>query len=318
MKTLVIVLAETRAVELTFQSFKENLLDRLDADLCVCIGVKPDYDYENPFYKHAKYKFLYNEPDDYGPAFEGAYREIRKNAPSIEEYTDENGNFQQKSPLYWREFLKIPWQYMGGIKDPHHEHPGSAGILIFFRWFLLQKLQEHNLISQYDRFIITRSDYIYQLPHVKLSELDENYIWVPDEEHYGGITDRHTVLSKSNIVPYLSLFHCMVLRSNEYFNKMAYHNRWNLEQLIQFHLKQNGLLEYVREFPYVMYTVRPTNGVSRWRWGNYSEQHGYFIKYETEYKKSSQYKTDFENSGMSIDKFYKSCIKTSSNENKQK
>jgi hypothetical protein len=38
--------------------------------------------------------------------------------------------------LHWREFLKIKDQFLGGIKDPHNQHPGSAGILIFFRWFL--------------------------------------------------------------------------------------------------------------------------------------------------------------------------------------
>jgi hypothetical protein len=45
--TLVIILSETRASELTFDSFKKNVLDELNADLCVCIGVKPDYDYNN-------------------------------------------------------------------------------------------------------------------------------------------------------------------------------------------------------------------------------------------------------------------------------
>jgi len=51
-------------------------MDRLDADLCICIGVKPDYNYENPFYTHSKYRFLYNEPEDYGQAFDEAYHEI--------------------------------------------------------------------------------------------------------------------------------------------------------------------------------------------------------------------------------------------------
>ena len=46
-KTLVIILSETRASELTFDSFKKNVIDTLNADLCVCIGVKPDYDYTN-------------------------------------------------------------------------------------------------------------------------------------------------------------------------------------------------------------------------------------------------------------------------------
>ena len=56
-RTLVIILSETRASELTFENFKKNVLEQLNADLCVCIGVKQNYDYTNPFYRTAKYCF---------------------------------------------------------------------------------------------------------------------------------------------------------------------------------------------------------------------------------------------------------------------
>jgi hypothetical protein len=42
-KTLVVVLSETRTSELTFENFKKNVIDELNADLCLCIGVIPDY-----------------------------------------------------------------------------------------------------------------------------------------------------------------------------------------------------------------------------------------------------------------------------------
>ena len=119
-KTLVIILSETRASELTFENFKKNVLDELNADLCLCIGVKSNYNYDDLFYKEAKYHFIYNEPDDYGDAFEYAYKD----------YIEKTG----KTPeIHWREFLKIKDQYLGGIKDQNEQHPGSAGILIFFR-----------------------------------------------------------------------------------------------------------------------------------------------------------------------------------------
>ena len=95
-KTLVIVLSETRAHELTYTNFEKNVLHELQADLCICIGVSPNYDYENPFYKKAKYRFLYDEPSDFGDVFEEAYQEILSN----------HGPFLEQ-PLYWREFLKI-------------------------------------------------------------------------------------------------------------------------------------------------------------------------------------------------------------------
>ena len=90
-KTLVIILSETRASELTFDNFKQNVIDELEADLCVCIGVKANYDYNNPFYQLAKYKFLYDEPDDYGDAFEYAYNILSQNKPKYECLHDVNG-----------------------------------------------------------------------------------------------------------------------------------------------------------------------------------------------------------------------------------
>ena len=373
-KTLVIVLGETRAHELTFDNFKKNVIDELETDLCLCIGVSTSYDYNNPFYNLAKYKFLYNEPTDFGSAFEYAYNIISQNKPkyelldninalygklqhpqqftnnirycgqyeNINDFTDFNGDeiimhkkkfpndlwknsvyeikksennlisqknvITYKIPLHWREFLKIENQFLGGIKDDHNQHPGSAGILIFFRWFLLKNLIENDLINKYDRFIITRSDFIYQLPHPKVEYMNENYIWIPDDENYKGYTDRHAILSKNNIEPYLNILNNFVLRSNEYFMKMKLYTGWNLEQVIKFHLKQNNVGHLVKEFPYIMYSIRNHDGTTRWISGIYSEKLGYYIKYQVEYDKSSYYKNEFEKSGLSIDEFYKNSI----------
>jgi len=411
-KTLVIILSETRAHELTFENFKKNVIDELNADLCVCIGVKPDYDYNNPYYNLAKYKFLYDEPYDFGDAFDYAYNILLKERPKYEKLenvnglygkletpkqttenikfhessveniknissdinnlnlnsffkdpvevaavasafavavgdsvNDENANtdvdydeivvhtnefpderwrnqiysikhtennlmnqdhvITYKKPLHWREFLKIKDQFMGGVKDPVDEHSGSAGILIFFRWFLLKNLIENDLINKYDRFVITRSDFLYQLPHPKLELMSEDNIWIPNAEHYEGYTDRHVVLTKNNIEQYLNIFNNFVFRSNEFFMKMRYNYDWNLERLIKFNLQQNNVLHLVKEFPYVMYSVRNHNGTSRWSYGYYSHEHGYYIKYCGEYEKSTYYRNEFNNSGLTIDEFYK-------------
>ena len=378
-KTLVVILSETRAHELTFDNFKKNVIDELNADLCLCIGIKVSYDYDNPFYNLAKYKFLYNEPDDFGDAFEYAYNILSRDKPKYEKleslntlygkiqspyettenivcYGDydtiiKNDNFDDfndhdiiihtkdfpdnlwknkvhgikhkcdnspliseknvttyKKHLHWREFLKIKNQFLGGIKDNYNQHPGSAGILIFFRWFLLKNLIENDLINKYDRFVITRSDFIYQLPHPKLELLNEQYIWIPDCEHYGGYTDRHVILSKTTIEKYLNILNNLVLRSNEYFIKMKHKTNWNLESLIKFHLSQNKVLHLVKEFPYVMYSVRNINGTTTWSLGNYSKKLGYFIKYKGEYDKSSHYKKKFEKSRLTVRKFYENHI----------
>lgn len=297
--TLVIILSETRASEITFDGFKKNVIDVLKADLCLCIGIKPDYDYTNPFFSLAKYKFLYDEPDDFGDAFDYAYTLLKK---------DDLG-------IPWREFLKIKDQFLGGIKDAEHQHAGSAGILLFFRWFLLKNLIDHDLIHKYDRFVITRSDFIYQLPHPKVEQMDEQNIWVPDSEHYHGYTDRHVVLSRTNLEPYLNILNNIVLRSHEYFSKMKVFNCWNLERLIKFHLYQNNVGHLVKEFPYVMYSVRNIDGTSRWSQGVFSSQLGYYIKYESEYEKSTDYKNKFEASGLTMDAFYQKIMEQNVNVN---
>jgi hypothetical protein len=300
MKTLVIILGETRAHELTFDNFKKNVIDVLNADLCLCIGVKLDYDYYNPFYKLAKYKFLYNEDEDYSGAFDYAYNII------INENKIENENH-----LHWREFLKIKNQFMGGIRDKDNEHPGSGAIQIFYRWFLLKYLIYHKLIDKYDRFVITRSDYIYQLPFPKVERMNSNNIWIPNFEYWGGYTDKNVILSKTNIIPYLNILNMMVLKSNEYFSKMKNYNYWNIEQLIKFHLYQNNVEYLIKEFPYIMYACRNHNGTTRWNVGTYNEKLGYYLKSEDEYNKSIDYLNKFNNSGLTIDEFYKDLYEQS-------
>ena len=323
-RTLVIILSETRAHELSFDNFKKNVIDVLHADLCVCIGVKPDYDYNNPFINLAKYKFVYNEPNDFGDAFEYAYNVLSQNKPKYEllenvndlhdkiQYTQQSTD-NNNTPLYWREFLKIKDQFLGGIKDETNQHSGSAGILIFFRWFLLKNMIDNDLINKYDRFIITRSDFIYQLPHPNIEIMNKTNIWIPNCEHYGGFTDRHVVLSQTNIIPYLNIFNNFVLESNSYFMKMKSKTDWNLEKVIKFHLEQNNVLHLVKEFPYIMYSVRNINGPTRWMGGNYSNIHGYYIKYPSEFDISTHYKNEFDKSNLPISYFYKIwfCINNS-------
>jgi len=44
------------------------------------------------------------------------------------------------------------------------------------------------LLERYDRFVITRSDFIWDCPHPPLSVLSPDAIWFPDGEYGGGLT----------------------------------------------------------------------------------------------------------------------------------
>jgi len=369
MRTLVVILSETRAHELTYENIKHNLIDELNADLCLCIGVKPDYDYSNSFYQTAKYKFLYHEPaddPDFVQALEYAYRCCRETAPAYEklagykldsgsdasmihvgkydkapdervEYlntntelnadayvydgsnlsyvrenqghtlVESNQHVLYKKPLHYRDFLKIKHHIFLETDNPDQisNFTISTGIHIFFTWFLWKNIKEHGLLDKYDRFVITRSDFIYQLPHPKLELLAPTHIWTPNGQQNGGVCDRHAVLSPMHVESYLNIAGGFFRKSNEYYTTIQNGEHWNMERILQMHLAKEGVLDKVVCFPYVMYAVRAITGTTRWSPGDYSEKHGYYIKYPEEYKDSSYFKSEYDKSGYDINRFYR-------------
>ena len=73
-RVLVCVLASTRSHELTFASFKRQVLDELGADLALALAIDEKYDYSNRYWQHAKYRWTTPDFVDYGEAFDWAQR----------------------------------------------------------------------------------------------------------------------------------------------------------------------------------------------------------------------------------------------------
>ena len=274
-RCLVCILAETRAHRVTWKHFKNRVIDPLHADLAVCVSVPEDYDFDNPFWQYAKYKWPIPEYSDWGEAYDGAQGEYLA------------GSGQPRGN--WRRLLEIKDQWLGGIRGPG-QHPGSAGILLYFRWFLLQQIKLEGLADRYDRFIITRSDFIWEVPHPSLDLLDDGSIWVPDGEGYMGITDRHAVLSRNNYEAYLDILRNVLLTPDQTYEAMRHKSNWNLEQFIVFSLQDYFHQGRIKYFPYGMYTVREWNGPTSWRRGTWSDELGYYIKYDSEYLSAQQLK----------------------------
>jgi hypothetical protein len=189
--------------------------------------------------------------------------------------------------------LKGTWQARIASPDPQ---PGNASILFFLRWLLLHGLQQDNVLNRYDRFVITRSDFVWLCPHPPLSVLDKDAIWFPDGENWGGLTDRHLVVSRADVVNCLNIIEDILLQPIQLYEGMkdlptydplncrstdrltrpfgegpdtpvsidrpgasattAAGNGWNIEQFLQHHLRRKGLLHKVKLFPYVMYLAR--------------------------------------------------------------
>ena len=289
-KVLVCLLASTRSHHLTFPNIKRQVIDELNADVALALAIDEHYDYANPFWQHAKYRWTSPDFKDYGEAFDLAQRWLcqQKNLPASD----------------WRPILRIKGIWQGGIKSPDPQRTASS-IQTFCRWLLLKGLQEDGLLDRYDRFVITRSDLVWLCPHPPLSILDRDAIWVPDGENYGGLVDRHLVVSRTDLADCLNVIEDIVLHPTQLYEEMrnladrppddSYH-LWNNELFFAQHLKRKNLFHKVRRFPYVMYTARQVNDESStWSRGRYEPAVGHYVKYEAEYRAASAYATIIRN-----------------------
>jgi hypothetical protein len=277
-KVLVCVLASTRAHQVTFPSFKRQVLDELNGDLALALLIDEKYDYANPFWQHAKYRWTAPIFSDIGDAFDLAQRWL------CQQHKVEAPN--------WRSMLRLKGMWQGGIRSPDPQ-PGVSSILPFCRWLLLNGLQQDEILDRYDRFVITRSDFVWSCPHPPLSILDRDAIWLPDGEDWGGLNDRHFVVSRANVVNCLNMIEDIVLRPIQLYEEMKNQPKdWNDEQFLACHFGSKGLLQKVKRFPYVMYTARPANDDSpTWSWGRYEPAVGHYVKYEKEFFAARSYAT---------------------------
>jgi len=277
-KTLVCILGQTRAQDITWTNFNKYILKNLNADLALCVAEKKTAN--NQMYKNANYIWKYKDLDDYSKYFDDAQKILLKsqglnNKPN------------------WKKLIKIKHFWLARIKGTSKiknnrgiYSSGTGALLIYNRWFLLQKIIKLKLIDKYDRFIITRSDFLWNIHHPKMENLNSKYIWIPDGEKYGGYTDRHAILSKDNLYDYLNLIEPILLDPEKLYNLMKSKNNWNLERYIKFYLDQKGYTKKVKFFPYIMYSLRNRKIKTTFRPGEYSYKHKFFIKYFKEYLSS--------------------------------
>ena len=69
-KTLVCILGQTRAQDITWKNFNHFVLKSLNADLALCVAEKKNKN--NLMYKSSKYVWKYNDLEDYSPHFDSA------------------------------------------------------------------------------------------------------------------------------------------------------------------------------------------------------------------------------------------------------
>ena len=133
---------------------------------------------------------------------------------------------------------------------------------------------------------------MWRCPHPPLSILDRSAIWFPDGENYGGLSDRHLVASRADVVNCLNILEDIVLHPEQLYEEMKHQTTWNNEQFLAHHLDRKGLRQKVKLFPYVMYTARPARDESpTWSRGEYEPEVGHFVKYEWEFRNAKAFAT---------------------------
>jgi hypothetical protein len=241
-RCLVIVICQTRGYRSTWEPFKRNVLDTLGADLAVCVSTSQISD---PFREHAKYRWEYPDYSDWAQAYSDVSRELG-------------------STVDWRPILGVgagTGCLFGGINIPARStYHGSGAVLFYYRWRVHESIRNLNLTEKYDWFIITRSDYMYDVPHVPVSMLDPNFAWSPNGERYGGITDRHLICPSRYILDATSMLHCMLTTPHEFVRIFqSYGGETNPESCIMSYFQAKNIP--VRFVPYFMYVVRELDEV---------------------------------------------------------
>ena len=127
-KTLVCIIAQTRAREITWGNFDKYVLKTLNADLAICVSRDKSYNFKNPFYTNSKYKWFCEDYRDFAKAYDYAQKKIYSSS-------------LKKRPN-WRKVKVIQNHWLGGIGTPKKQE-GSAGRSIFFRWLLLRNLKKN-------------------------------------------------------------------------------------------------------------------------------------------------------------------------------
>lgn len=271
-KVLVCVLASTRSHELSWVRFRKFVLDPLCADLALAITFSESYDYSNPFWQHARFRWTAPEFEDAGEGFDYAQAIEWRNKSS--------------PPDNWRCMLAVGGLWQGGIKGGTQHKTHTAHAAFFCRWLLTQGLLSDSILNKYDRIIVTRSDYFWLAPHPPMTLLSREFIWFPDGENWCGLNDRHMVVSTEDAIQAINILSDIIFHPTQLVKEMT-GSSWGPERFIAHHFERHGLAHKVQRFPHVMYLAKNAfDGTPTWSSGKLNLHYGHMVKYEDEYRQA--------------------------------
>jgi hypothetical protein len=248
-----------RGGEVTWNTFYKHMLDLNKADLALVIGQTQNK--TASLFDKAKYIYEFPEYDDWGEAVNLLAKGWQ---PYILPYANEK------------------WGTWGGVGEKR----GSGAVIFMARWYVTKFLTEQRLLDRYDRFVLTRSDHYYGCDH-DLSQLGNDYMWVPRGEDYkSGITDRHLVCNRAQILKALDVYPPIVSHPEKYASSQF--ADLNPEQLLRLRWEQESLWPWVRRFDRVMFTCATDGDKTRWTEKSQNKvKEGVYLKYEYEYEETT-------------------------------
>lgn len=237
-KTLVILIGNARGGEQTWGTMYKNLLEPYKADLAVCFSQVEKK--SSSLYQVAK--FIWEIPE---------YNNWR-------EYYDFNFNSKWDTFLdrHKNEYATL----MGGIDDCK----GSGAIIFAFRHFLQKN--KLDLINQYDRIILTRSDFYYidKHPILPLGKL-----YAIEGERYGGVSDRHFIFDSYMSKDVLGILDFLCDESNFEMLNQIKENTVNPEMALLLFFKHNTIIQKLEFCKRVQFTVATDGDLTRWKKSSY-------------------------------------------------
>jgi len=233
-KTLVVLIGNARGGEETWGTMYKNLLEPYQADLALCFGEEKEK--TSSLYQRAKYIW------------------------EIPEYVNWREFYDANLPPNWDGFLKNQ-RYndatlMGGIDA----NKGSGAIIFAFRHFLLRN--KLSILQQYDRIILTRSDFYYidQQAILPLGKL-----YAVEGEGYGGVSDRHFIFDTSMTQDVLGILDFLCSERNfEMLNQLE-KDSINPEKALLLFFKHSQIFQKLEFHQRVQFTVATEGDSSRWQ-----------------------------------------------------
>lgn len=269
--TLIILNGNPRGGEKTWHSMYENLLKPYNADLALCFGYREDKNLS--LYSKAKYIWEIPEYENW----ENYYIEhLGDDQPWKKSFSI--GNHTGFSGLY--------------------NTVGSGAIYCTFLHYVYSYKKE--ILSSYDRIIMTRADNFY----VKTQPILSNeYFWLPSGDGYGGLNDRFHIFPSKDIDFTIGVVSNYINTENffEDFNG----NHVNLETSYKKYFEKTGYINKVKTFNRVQFLVKTKSDTTRWTEAKMPIPYNndIMIKYMEEFDESMKFLTEEEK--FKVFNFYK-------------